>query len=57
MCLLSVLLSLLLLLPQFDPWFNFRTTRYLVEEGFYAFHNCQLQCTSASTHACAVDED
>ncbi len=20
-------------------WFNFRTTRYLVEEGFYAFHN------------------
>lgn len=26
---------------EFDPWFNFRTTRYLVEEGFYAFHNCQ----------------
>lgn len=25
---------------EFDPWFNFRTTRYLVEEGFYAFHNC-----------------
>lgn len=24
---------------EFDPWFNFRTTRYLVEEGFYAFHN------------------
>ena len=26
---------------EFDPWFNFRTTRYLVEEGFYAFHNCK----------------
>jgi len=44
MCLLGCLLPfcLLFLIPQFDPWFNFRTTRYLVEEGFYAFHNCQL---------------
>ena len=25
---------------EFDPWFNFRTTRYLVSEGFYNFHNC-----------------
>jgi hypothetical protein len=24
---------------EFDPWFNFRTTRYLVSEGFYNFHN------------------
>ena len=24
---------------EFDPWFNFRTTRYLVAEGFYNFHN------------------
>ena len=29
---------------EFDPWFNFRTTRYLVSEGFYNFHNwSQLQ--------------
>jgi dolichyl-diphosphooligosaccharide--protein glycosyltransferase len=24
---------------EFDPYFNFRTTRFLTEEGFYNFHN------------------
>lgn len=24
---------------EFDPWFNYRTTRYLVQEGIYQFHN------------------
>lgn len=24
---------------EFDPYFNYRTTRFLVEEGFYKFHN------------------
>jgi len=24
---------------EFDPWFNFRSTKYLVSEGFYSFHN------------------
>lgn len=24
---------------EFDPYFNYRTTRYLSEEGFYSFHN------------------
>ncbi|XP_041973833.1 dolichyl-diphosphooligosaccharide--protein glycosyltransferase subunit STT3A [Aricia agestis] len=24
---------------EFDPYFNYRTTRYLTEEGFYNFHN------------------
>jgi len=24
---------------EFDPYFNYRTTRYLTEEGFYEFHN------------------
>ncbi|KRX24853.1 Protein argonaute-2 [Trichinella nelsoni] len=24
---------------EFDPYFNYRTTRYLTEEGFYKFHN------------------
>lgn len=24
---------------EFDPYFNFRTTKYLVNEGFYNFHN------------------
>ena len=24
---------------EFDPYFNYRTTQYLVEEGFYNFHN------------------
>uniref|UniRef100_A0A8C7RL05 Dolichyl-diphosphooligosaccharide--protein glycosyltransferase subunit STT3A n=1 Tax=Oncorhynchus mykiss TaxID=8022 RepID=A0A8C7RL05_ONCMY len=24
---------------EFDPYFNYRTTRFLVEEGFYNFHN------------------
>ncbi|CAI8005578.1 Dolichyl-diphosphooligosaccharide--protein glycosyltransferase subunit STT3A [Geodia barretti] len=24
---------------EFDPYFNFRTTKYLTAEGFYSFHN------------------
>nr|XP_002131357.1 dolichyl-diphosphooligosaccharide--protein glycosyltransferase subunit STT3A [Ciona intestinalis] len=24
---------------EFDPYFNYRTTRYLAEKGFYEFHN------------------
>ncbi|XP_065333210.1 dolichyl-diphosphooligosaccharide--protein glycosyltransferase subunit STT3A isoform X2 [Cloeon dipterum] len=24
---------------EFDPYFNFRTTKFLAEEGFYKFHN------------------
>jgi len=24
---------------EFDPYFNYRTTRFLSEEGFYNFHN------------------
>ncbi|CAD5227448.1 unnamed protein product [Bursaphelenchus okinawaensis] len=24
---------------EFDPYFNFRTTKYLAENGYYAFHN------------------
>jgi dolichyl-diphosphooligosaccharide--protein glycosyltransferase len=24
---------------EFDPYFNYRTTKYLAEKGFYAFHN------------------
>ncbi|XP_003380727.1 putative piwi domain protein [Trichinella spiralis] len=24
---------------EFDPYFNYRTTKYLTEEGFYKFHN------------------
>lgn len=24
---------------EFDPYFNYRTTRYLTEQGFYNFHN------------------
>lgn len=24
---------------EFDPYFNYRTTKYLAEEGFYSFHN------------------
>ena len=24
---------------EFDPYFNYRTTRFLTEEGFYQFHN------------------
>ena len=24
---------------EFDPYFNFRTTKYLTQEGFYSFHN------------------
>jgi dolichyl-diphosphooligosaccharide--protein glycosyltransferase len=27
------------MIHEFDPWFNFRSTKYLVEEGFYNFHN------------------
>ncbi|KAI1716550.1 oligosaccharyl transferase STT3 subunit domain-containing protein [Ditylenchus destructor] len=24
---------------EFDPYFNYRTTKYLTEQGYYAFHN------------------
>lgn len=24
---------------EFDPYFNYRTTRFLTEQGFYSFHN------------------
>ena len=24
---------------EFDPYFNFRTTKFLAQEGFYSFHN------------------
>lgn len=24
---------------EFDPWFNYRATRYMVKHGFYNFHN------------------
>ena len=24
---------------EFDPYFNYRTTKFLAEEGFYQFHN------------------
>ena len=24
---------------EFDPYFNYRTTKYLADEGFYNFHN------------------
>ncbi|XP_064480246.1 dolichyl-diphosphooligosaccharide--protein glycosyltransferase subunit STT3A-like [Ornithodoros turicata] len=24
---------------EFDPYFNYRTTKYLAEQGFYSFHN------------------
>ena len=24
---------------EFDPYFNYRTTRFLTENGFYSFHN------------------
>ena len=24
---------------EFDPYFNYRTTKYLAEKGFYNFHN------------------
>jgi dolichyl-diphosphooligosaccharide---protein glycosyltransferase len=27
------------IIHEFDPWFNFRVTKYLVKEGFYEFHN------------------
>eukprot|EP00823_Brevimastigomonas_motovehiculus_P005613 TRINITY_DN417_c0_g5_i1.p1 TRINITY_DN417_c0_g5~~TRINITY_DN417_c0_g5_i1.p1 ORF type:complete len:744 (-),score=196.74 TRINITY_DN417_c0_g5_i1:248-2479(-) len=27
------------IIHEFDPYFNYRTTKYLVNEGFYAFHN------------------
>lgn len=25
------------IIHEFDPWFNFRATKYLVNHGFYAF--------------------
>lgn len=27
------------MIHEFDPYFNYRTTQYLADEGFYAFHN------------------
>ena len=27
------------MIHEFDPYFNYRTTKYLTEEGFYSFHN------------------
>ena len=27
------------IIHEFDPWFNYRTTRHLVEHGFYSFWN------------------
>ena len=27
------------MIHEYDPWFNFRSTKYLVDEGFYEFHN------------------
>uniref|UniRef100_A0A0N5AKN6 Dolichyl-diphosphooligosaccharide--protein glycosyltransferase subunit STT3A n=1 Tax=Syphacia muris TaxID=451379 RepID=A0A0N5AKN6_9BILA len=27
------------LIHEFDPYFNYRTTKYLAEEGYYNFHN------------------
>lgn len=27
------------MIHEFDPYFNYRTTKYLSEEGFYNFHN------------------
>ncbi|OON14831.1 hypothetical protein X801_09377 [Opisthorchis viverrini] len=24
---------------EFDPYFNYRTTRYMTKEGFYSFHD------------------
>ena len=24
---------------EFDPYFNYRTTKFLADEGFYSFHN------------------
>jgi dolichyl-diphosphooligosaccharide--protein glycosyltransferase len=28
-----------LVIHEFDPYFNYRSTQYLVKEGIYAFHN------------------
>ena len=41
---------------EFDPWFNFRTTRYLVSEGFYNFHNCQhiINAHLHTTHVLSI---
>lgn len=27
------------MIHEFDPYFNYRTTKYLADEGFYSFHN------------------
>ena len=27
------------MIHEFDPYFNYRTTKYLAEKGFYDFHN------------------
>ena len=27
------------MIHEFDPYFNYRTTKFLADEGFYSFHN------------------
>merc|ERR1719317_1550920 len=27
------------MIHEFDPYFNYRTTKFLSDEGFYSFHN------------------
>ena len=27
------------IIHEFDPWFNYRATHYMVKHGFYNFHN------------------
>ena len=27
------------MIHEFDPYFNYRTTKFLADEGFYQFHN------------------
>ena len=33
----ALLFQQTLTLPPVDPWFNFRATKYLVQNGFYSF--------------------
>lgn len=28
-----------IVIHEYDPYFNYRTTKYLVDEGFYKFYN------------------
>lgn len=34
---------------EFDPYFNFRTTKFLSEEGPYAFHNWCVRARSSAS--------